>query len=70
MIDKMEKIIQKQLFEIKIQAVVGKKIIAKTSIKALKKNVLSKCYGGDISRKKKLIKKQKKGKKDLKNRKC
>lgn len=65
-IDKMEKIIQKQLFEIKIQAVVGKKIIAKTSIKALKKNVLSKCYGGDISRKKKLIKKQKEGKKRLK----
>ncbi|HIH2763248.1 MAG TPA: translation elongation factor 4 [Candidatus Azoamicus sp.] len=65
-IEKMEKIIQKQLFEIKIQAVVGKKIIAKSSIKALKKNVLAKCYGGDISRKKKLIKKQKEGKKRLK----
>ncbi len=65
-IDKMEKVIQKQLFEIKIQAVVGKKIIAKTSVKALKKNVLAKCYGGDISRKKKLIKKQKEGKKRLK----
>ncbi|HIH2762304.1 MAG TPA: elongation factor 4 family protein [Candidatus Azoamicus sp.] len=65
-IEKMEKVIQKQLFDIKIQAVVGKKIIAKTSIKALKKNVLAKCYGGDISRKKKLIKKQKEGKKRLK----
>lgn len=65
-LEKMEKVILKQLFEIKIQAVVGKKIIAKTSIKALKKNVLAKCYGGDISRKKKLIKKQKEGKKRLK----
>lgn len=65
-IHKMEKIIPQQLFEIKIQAAIEKKIIAKTTIKALKKNVLSKCYGGDISRKKKLLKKQKEGKKRLK----
>ena len=65
-IEKMSKIIQKQLFEIKIQALLGKKIIAKTTVKAIKKDVLAKCYGGDISRKKKLIKKQKEGKKKLK----
>lgn len=65
-INKMEKIIPQQLFEIKIQATIEKKVIAKTIIKALKKNVLSKCYGGDISRKKKLLKKQKEGKKRLK----
>ncbi len=65
-IERMKNIIPKQMFEIKIQAALGKKVIAKTTIKALKKNVLSKCYGGDISRKKKLLKKQKIGKKRLK----
>lgn len=66
LIEKLSKIIPKQLFDIKIQAAIEKKIIAKTLIRGLKKNVLSKCYGGDISRKKKLIEKQKLGKKRMK----
>ncbi len=66
LVNKIKKVIPRQLFDIKIQASVGKKIIAKSVIKALKKNVLSKCYGGDITRKKKLIEKQKLGKKKLK----
>ncbi len=66
LIEKLSQIIPKQLFDIKIQAAIEKKIIARISIKALKKNVLSKCYGGDISRKKKLIQKQKDGKKRMK----
>lgn len=66
LIEKLSKIIPKHLFDIKIQASIDKKIIAKTSIKGLKKNVLSKCYGGDISRKKKLLEKQKLGKKRMK----
>jgi len=66
LIDKLKNIIPKQLFEIKIQAAIENKIIARTTIKALKKDVLSKCYGGDITRKKKLLKKQKIGKKRLK----
>ena len=67
LIEKLGKIIPKQMFEIKIQATMEKKILAKKVIKAIKKNVLAKCYGGDISRKKKLLKKQKIGKKRLKN---
>ena len=66
LIKKMKDIIPKQLFEVKIQAAIERKIIAKTVVKALRKNVLAKCYGGDISRKKKLLKKQKQGKKRLK----
>ncbi len=66
LLDKIKKVIPRQLFDIKIQAAVGKKILSKVVIKALKKNVLSKCYGGDISRKKKLLEKQKAGKKKLK----
>lgn len=65
-IEKLAQIIPRQLFDIKIQAAIERKIIVKTLIKALKKNVLSKCYGGDISRKKKLIQKQKLGKKRMK----